>query len=233
MPRIFITGDTHGSMDYHKLSNKKWKEQKSLTGEDVLIIAGDWGVLWNDKYIGEEKYLLDWYSNKPYRILIVDGNHENHEKFSQLKTVDLFGAKVGQIASNIFHLKRGHVYNIDKNTFFIMGGAKSIDRIYRTEGESWWPEEVPSVAEKQFGLTQLQQYDWKIDYVITHTAPSSIIRSLPYIDYWKMKDKTSNYLDKINNSLKFKRWFFGHFHVDITLLNGRYEALYNRILEIT
>jgi hypothetical protein len=39
---------------------------------------------------------------------------------------------------------RGEVYNIEGNSIFVMGGGYSLDKDFRTEGVSWWPQEMPS-----------------------------------------------------------------------------------------
>lgn len=44
---IYVTGDTHGCLDVKKLSIKNFKEQKSLTKEDYVIICGDFGLTWD------------------------------------------------------------------------------------------------------------------------------------------------------------------------------------------
>ena len=45
---IFVTGDTHGEHDIHKLNTIGFPEQKGLTRDDYVIICGDFGVVWND-----------------------------------------------------------------------------------------------------------------------------------------------------------------------------------------
>ena len=44
-PRIYITGDTHGDIDIHKLTAGRWPEGRKLTKDDVLIITGDFGLV--------------------------------------------------------------------------------------------------------------------------------------------------------------------------------------------
>ena len=47
MTRIFVTGDTHGDYDWHKLTSKSFPEQKELTKDDYVIIVGDFGGVWD------------------------------------------------------------------------------------------------------------------------------------------------------------------------------------------
>ena len=100
MSRIFVTGDTHGQIDIMKLNTRMWPEQKDLTKDDYLIICGDFGLLFNYKETGksvsacpedtcwgdDEIWLYNWYCEKPFTILWVDGNHECVHKDSDVLT---------------------------------------------------------------------------------------------------------------------------------------------------
>ncbi len=50
---IYVTGDIHG--DVSRFSKKKFPEQKGLTKEDIVIVLGDFGVLWCGEEDKEEK----------------------------------------------------------------------------------------------------------------------------------------------------------------------------------
>lgn len=73
--KVFVCGDTHGSIDISKLSTKLWPEQKSLTKEDIVIILGDFGFIWEASMSGEELWWLNWLCNKPFQVCFIDGNH--------------------------------------------------------------------------------------------------------------------------------------------------------------
>ena len=47
---IFITGDTHGDIDYNKLLTLK---EKNLSYDDYLIICGDCSICWSPKLLNE------------------------------------------------------------------------------------------------------------------------------------------------------------------------------------
>ena len=55
---IFITGDTHGNIDIKKLNSRIFPEQKTLAKSDFVIIAGDFGLIWDDS--NECKYWIKW-----------------------------------------------------------------------------------------------------------------------------------------------------------------------------
>ena len=92
---IYITGDTHNVIDFQKLSFKNWPQSRHLTHHDYLIVAGDFGVPWDNS--STDRKLLDWYDNRPYTVLFVDGNHENFDLLEQYPIIDKFGGKVSKI----------------------------------------------------------------------------------------------------------------------------------------
>ena len=67
---VYVTGDIHGGLDMQKLRN--WKLGDSLTSDDYLIVAGDFGFPWN--FSAEECADIAWLESRPYTVLFVDGN---------------------------------------------------------------------------------------------------------------------------------------------------------------
>lgn len=242
---IYITGDTHGNQGYNgshdmtdKLSSKTFPKGDELTKSDYLIITGDFGFIFsNTPFLQpsrEEKYWLDWLDKKPWTTLFVDGNHENFERLYNMPETDMFGEKVGVINDSVFHLKRGRIYNIDRNKIFTFGGARSIDKHMRVEGISWWSLEEPTTAEMMLGLKNLESEDNMVDYIVTHEAPTTIAINM---DPEQMLTKyqpygLSKYLEVIKNKVDFKKWYFGHFHDDQEFENGKFVLLYYKVIPV-
>ena len=88
---IWITGDIHGEIDVSKLNSRNWPEGKSLTKDDYLIVLGDFGFLWVDEPDKQEKWWINWLTNKSWTTLFIDGNHENHNRLKQLEVINKFG----------------------------------------------------------------------------------------------------------------------------------------------
>lgn len=221
---IWITGDTHIPIDIHKLSADNFPEQKQMTKDDYLIVCGDFGGVWD--HSSEETYWLKWLNTKPFTTLFVDGNHENFDMLKEHYPVEYYqGGKVRRIMSSIYHLMRGQVFDIDGVKIFTMGGASSHDRECRVEGKSWWTEELPSDDEYEEAFKNLGENNWKVDLVITHCAPDSIQRELAN---WYEHDKLTNFFEVIRQDLTFKKWYFGHYHMDRQIEN--YTAIY-RVIE--
>jgi len=263
MSRIFLAGDFHGEIDMKDtLRNRNFPQQKELTKDDYLIQLGDFGLIWDDPISATtEQELVDWLSNKLFTTIVVLGNHENYDRITMLPVVDMFGSKVWKYTDSIFILQRGRVYTIGGKTFFTMGGAKSIDQAIRTEGRSWWRQEIPSRREFMIGLSVLDSIDWNVDYVITHTIPKRMINeymncqrekyfkqmgcpegwydriSDQFVDtdyYDDKKDIVAEYLDVVffEHNLKFKKHFAGHFHDNWTSKDGKHNILYRSVVEL-
>lgn len=229
---IYLTGDTHGEIDIHKLSANKNVGQvlKNCTKDDYLIICGDFGLVWDGSK--EEKWWQKWLNDKPYTTLFVDGNHENTDLLSKYPIEEWNGGKVQFIQPSVIHLMRGQMYTIDNKKIFTMGGGTSIDRWRRKEGVSWWPQEIPSDDELKEGIDNLDKNNWKVDYIVTHEAPNSIhdLAIGPYSE--KKHDKLTCYLESLLQDLQFDKWYFGHYHRTDTFGDkSQFRLLYDDVVK--
>jgi predicted phosphodiesterase len=223
---IYITADTHIPIDIHKLSTTNFPQQKQLTKTDFVIICGDFGGVWNNSK--EELYWRNWLNKKNFTTLFVDGNHCNFNLLNQYPIQQWNGGKVHFISESIIHLIRGQVFTINDLKFFTMGGAESIDKQYRREHISWWKEELPSTQEYDEALENLDQNDWSVDYVLTHTCSTSIMKKMNYI---KENNSLNNFFEIIDQKLNYKHWYFGHFHDD-KMIDEKHSVVYNNIIRL-
>ena len=245
---IFATCDTHGN--FLRFSTEHFPEQRHMGRNDYVIICGDFGGIWNDSR--NDRYWLDWLDNKPFTTLWVDGNHENFDALNRLPVEEWHSGKVQRIRPNIIHLMRGQLYEIDGYTFFTMGGAKSHDvkggildpqapdfksnyrRLkaqnadFRVLHKDWWQEELPSPEEYLTALQTLERVNWKVDYVVTHCAPTGIAKQIaPTCD----PDHLTNFLEVIRRRMKFHYWLFGHYHEN-QIIQDKYVLLWEQIVQI-
>ena len=223
---IFVTGDLHGHIDKSKLNTQFFPRQKDLTKDDFVIIAGDFGGIWDESR--SENWLLRWLEKKSFTTLFVDGNHENFDLLNQYPVTTWNGGKVHEIRPGIIHLMRGQVFQIEGMKFFTFGGADSVDKHYRKEGISWWPQERPTDEEFVEGMENLEKQNYSVDYVISHTAPLNVVEKLTV--YSTLLDPATIMLSVFQEKISFKRWYFGHFHQDTTL--GNYTALYHEMANV-
>lgn len=120
---IYITGDTHG--DFQRFGSKYFPQQKEMSREDYVVIAGDFGGLWDGSQ--KDQYWLDWLNKKPFTTLFVDGNHENFDLLNTLPEKEWNGGRVHVVREHVLHLMRGQVFDFGGLTWFTMGGAASHD----------------------------------------------------------------------------------------------------------
>ena len=237
---IYITGDIHG--EAWRFCDECMSGESKWTAEDKLIVCGDFGLIWynSDDYTGKNsnEMALDDLATRPYEILFIDGNHENFNELYKYPEVEKYGAPVHKIRDNIYHLERGRIYTIEDKTFFTFGGAYSIDKGIRQENISWWRQELPNDEEYKQGIEALKNAGNKVDYIITHTAPKEIIKTMLQM-YPLIEDgELTGFFDWIMFEIDFEKWFFGHFHIDESFkafIRGgdrEFHALFNDVKTI-
>ncbi len=243
---IYITGDCHG--DFSRFENEKFK---NLTKSDYVIICGDFGGIFD--YSGKARYEkknLKALDKLKFTTLFVDGNHENFNRLYNYPVVEWNGGKVHKISSSIFHLMRGEVYEINGKKIFAFGGASSHDipdgilniddeeKIeeydkrhagYRIRNYNWWDLELPMAEELNNGLVNLEKNNYKVDYIITHCAPTSIQNAF---NKYYPDNKLTKYFEEVKDKVEFKKWYFGHYHKNDNTMFDNYECLYEKITEI-
>lgn len=141
------------------------------------------------------------------------------------------GGTIRRIRPSVIMLERGEIFNIANTMFFCMGGARSVDRAYRKEGISYWPDEMPSQYEYKKAANNLEKVNFNVDYILTHCAPNYLVDKL--FPYENQHDELTSFLEKyVRANTTFSRWFMGHYHIDRSYDNQKYNILYNDILEL-
>jgi len=228
---IYITGDTHGMVDWEKLNTRKLPDQKHMDpGRDFLIVAGDFAGVWDG---GDyDAYVQKVYNKRKFTTLFIDGNHENHDLLDKYPVEEWNGGKVHKISDHIIHLMRGQVFEIDGIKFFTMGGAESTDKDLRKEGESWWAREMPSDEEYEEALRNLEVVNFKVDIVITHCAPEGYIGNHLAGKVIRSRNRLTEFFDSLitEHGLEFNHWYFGHYHRDLDW--DRFSLVFGRVLPL-
>jgi hypothetical protein len=240
---ILFSGDFHANAknEIEFISEntllKKYKEYlyKKI---NYQIILGDAGFLWpeNEK---SEAFNYNELAKRPFPVLYVVGNHEPVLGRSDLPEVDIgIGEKVVMINKEkpfTAYLKRGKIYNIENHKFLVLGGALSIDKVYRTSGKSWWEQEYWSDDEKT-AISLLLLNENNFDYVLSHTGPSRINRVINNVDsaYMpKIKDEVSVLNEIIDGKITCKQWFCGHWHKDVYYYDKNMKKGYQYLYQQT
>ncbi len=152
---------------------------------------------------------------------------------------------------------RGQVFHIADKSFFAFGGASSHDisagilepddpnfkkkkkrldkdpfALYRINHISWWERELPNEEEMNEGLKNLEKQNHKVDYIITHSPYTSLLKQMDGGAGFYQKDRLTDYLQEIKQTVAYKEWLFGHMHINKTFHWERSSCLYEQIIRI-
>jgi hypothetical protein len=192
---------------------------------DRIVQAGDFGY-WEhtDKghqFLGRLNSKLE---KAGLKIHWIDGNHENHTVLRlnygpggnrHLPTPEGFW----EIRPNINYIPRGTRWEWGGVSFLGIGGAYSIDKEYRTEGVSWWPEEMVTDAEVDAAVSGGQ-----VDVVVSHDVPLFVdltphLMGVGITRPWKWDEnslRNRKQLSTVFDGVTPKRWYHGHYHLRYT-----------------
>lgn len=221
---IYATGDCHGN--FRRFQPEYFPEQAGMTKNDVVIIAGDFGGVWFGDSRDDET--LDWLERLPFTLAFVCGNHENYDALARYPVAEWHGGKVHRIRPHVLHLMRGQIFELESYRFFTMGGAKSHDTNHRINHISWWRQELPSDEEYIEALQNLERYNWQVDYIITHCAPTSIALMG---SRHNEADRLTDFLQEVRERAKYHYWLFGHYH-DNKAIDEKHILLWEQIVRV-
>ena len=210
---IYYTGDIHSN----PTTLISFFNKVEPSEDDVIILLGDVGAnYYGGKKDARLKYILNSLS---CTILCVHGNHEKRpQSISTYKMKEWNGGIVfyEDEYPHLLFAKDGEIYDIDGIKHLAIGGAYSVDKYYRlAKGWSWFEDEQPSDEIKHYVEKQIAEKDF--DVVISHTCPYKYEPMEVYlasIDQSTVDKSTELWLDEIEDKIKYKAWFCGHWHTD-------------------
>lgn len=223
---IYITGDTH--REFSRLNYIK-----DIKENDMLIVLGDAGINYclDNEDISYKEYLKEF----KIKIFCVRGNHEERpENIDSYKEIDMFGGKVyiEENYSNLIFAKDGEIYNIDGKRFLVIGGAYSIDKNYRLlYGYKWFKDEQLSDIEMKNILEKVKGEHF--DIVLTHTCPYKYEPTETFlndIDQTKVDKTMEHFLDKVEESISYNKWYCGHYHIEKKI--NKLQFIFEKVYEI-
>lgn len=226
---LVFVGDIHG-----ELKELVWRAIYQYKLKDTnIVVLGDFGVGFNKPAYIEQLYkkLEPKLLKNNLTIYTIRGNHDDPIYFDGKHDFD-----------RLIFLKDYIPVEISGSKILPIGGAVSIDQKlrkvfnekmekYGSSKRSWWPDEgVTKISEKELPSS--------VDIIISHCAPISFEpiyirndfdRDL-ILDTWMKILDERNYLEKtVKNNVRFKYWFFGHYHRSVS---GNYGDMLYRGLDI-
>lgn len=215
---VYITGDIHGDLDpvYTLFENFQ------PTEEDVIIILGDVALNYTGRL--RDRIMKENMSALKSIFFCIHGNHENRpQNIESYKEKEWHGGRVlyEEDFPNILFPVDGDIFEIDGKKCLVIGGAYSVDKLYRIRnGWNWWHDEQPTPAIKAYVEKQIESH--KVDVIFSHTCPFKYIPKecfLSGIDQSKVDNSTEQWLDTIEESVDYEAWYIGHWHIDKKIEN--------------
>lgn len=227
----YITGDTHGNF---KRISQFCQRMETSKDSDVMIILGDAGINYQMLNVPKKAYhykdsTQNLYFKKhlakiPITFLIIQGNHEAPAWLCKdYIEKEWCGGTVfyQEEFPNLLFAKTGEVYQFHKQKALVIGGAYSVDKFYRLKNNlRWFSEEQPTEDMKKECEAILKKHNWNVDIVLSHTCPYKYIPREMFLPQISQKDvdiTTEEWLDTIENRLKYVQWYCGHWHTDKTI----------------
>jgi len=142
----------------------------------------------------------------PWPIYFIDGNHDHLPSLLRLH-------EPTEVAPNWIYCPRGSVLTFGKTRVGFLGGARSIDRDQRIEGETWWRHEELTLEEGK------RLKGRAVDILVTHSPPRFVVQEMGYEE----TDYSSYVVEEVWRDLGRPRLVCGHMHRrfrsgDITVL---------------
>ena len=222
---IYVTGDTHG--DFSRIAH--FCARMNTKPDDIMIILGDAGINFYGGWRDHHK--KEFISKLPITLFCIHGNHERRPSTIPSYNEEVWHGGTVYVEKqfpSILFAKDGEVYDLNGLQAIAIGGAYSIDWMLRTPGQSWWADEQPSDEVKARVEGKLEEFDWRVDVVLSHTVPlkyEPVEVFLPGIDQRKVDKSTEQWLETIEKRLKYEKWYAGHYHTckEIARLNILFE----------
>jgi len=82
------------------------------------------------------------------------------------------------------------------------------------------------------GLNNLKKQNYKVDYIITHSPYTSLLSQMDGGSGLYERDRFTDYLQKIKQTIEYKQWIFGHMHENVNFYWERATCIYEQIIRI-
>ena len=227
--RLFLTGDSHGTIDIDKFSIENFHIQNELNKSDLMIILGDSGLCWDGGK--QDKLLQKYYNEKSWTTISIIGNHENYNLIEKLPIVEKFGGRLYKVSDSVFYTISGEIYNFNGKKCLCINGADSVDKIFRIKNIDWWEQETISAFDLKRAFSNLEKNYYNIDYVFTHTGGTKVTSFFGFVPT-KSDFQIDRLLEEHLDFLEKKYYHYcAHYHKDIQI-DKNIRVLYNDIIEI-
>ena len=227
---IHAIGDIHGEF----LSCINDLTESCKLKDAAVIVCGDIGMGFNSPnwYISMFHKLEMRIAERNLYLICFRGNHDDPSYFVYKENDELTKRFPHIILAEDFTI----VEAADQYKILLWGGARSIDKVNRLEGYSYWSGEMPKELPEKF-----KENGFDLNCVCSHTCPSFCfpitkggVAEWAKYDNVLLEDceKERQYLTEgcqhlmINNPFTLELWCYGHFHDTIWNYSYANDELY-------
>lgn len=213
--KTVLVGDTHGDAQFVANVNRFARD----AGATTIVQLGDFGYNFDRNLLASIGAFLD--RSEENRWYWLDGNHDHHDYIEDVILKDQpWDVPVPHFHDRMFYCPRGSTTMLGDTKVMFLGGAFSIDRAYRKEYVSWWPQET--IRHKD--MIAANQNKDGVTVMFTHDAPPNdgleplLWQGLGYkIDEASRSNREN--LAAVVNVVRPDRLYHGHYH-------HRYDGTY-------
>lgn len=195
MKTTYFLGDIHTQTKFHR----KLLDMPPAN----LYILGDVGFGFDP---GCDKGLYKAFkrlTDNGWDIYLIRGNHDNPVYWHENRNDG---------NDKVHFLKDNTITEINGEKFLVIGGAVSVDKIYRKKDKNWWEGEEINLFDFEF----YNKIKNEISGIISHTGPVPPNLTPPSFEFTEeVKEglrREYSYISFLQKILKPKKWFHGHFH---------------------
>ena len=221
---IFACGDIHGS--YLPIENFycQYNDQFNFSKEtDCIILLGDTGLNFymNHRDRSMKKHLEEL----PFTYFVIRGNHDRRitdvleKSYEKWHIKDDFEGTTyieEDYPSIHYAFDDANFYKFNQYNFISIPGAYSVDKFYRIQKHwTWFDNEQLTEEEMQDCTELLDNVNWKVDGVLSHTCPIIYEPTdlfLSVVDQTTVDKTMERYLGAVEYKLDYKLWLWGHYH---------------------
>lgn len=160
---VMIAGDWHGNLPWAL----KMIRHAAVQGATCIVQLGDfgyWGGRDGARYLDRLSAEL---AKLEVQLYFIDGNHENFDRLLAQPIDPTTGLR--PIRGQITHIPRGFRWTWHGQVWLALGGATSVDRLWRTAGHDWWQQESLTEADVEAAVAV-----GRADVMVCHDCPAGV-----------------------------------------------------------
>lgn len=239
--KIGFMGDTHGNTAAAQFMLYNLHRE----GVDLVIQVGDFGIYTTNEGMKFASKVNETLTAYGMTLIVVPGNHENWRVINEMVGQDR--EHLAMYRPNIHIAPRGFRDTYDGVSFVMLGGAPSVDRMWRREYDSrsknknqankhWYFEEQITSADVDYVVQE-----GPADVMVCHDAPHGIqsiervIKGNPHgfhVADLLYAEEGRILLTEAFRGVAPKVFFHGHYHFPVNELIQRPGAEYGEFTQI-